>query len=63
MENLSGGRVPSKGFMKASLAIVAQAPLVAIHLVSTQPSKTAKMSKSHLLREGGGLLRFHPSAA
>jgi hypothetical protein len=30
----SSGRVPSKGFIKASLAIVAQAPLVAVHFVS-----------------------------
>jgi len=49
--------------MKASLAIVAQAPLVAVNFVSHRPSRAANVSKSHQLPEGGGLLHFHPSAA
>lgn len=54
--------ITSNGFMKASLAIVAHAPLVAV-LVCQRLSQIASApieKKTYLPRQGGGLLHYRP---
>jgi hypothetical protein len=48
-----GSDIPSNGFIRASLAIVAQAPLVAGQVLVKSPQKTED-SKTYQQREGGG---------
>jgi hypothetical protein len=51
---VSGGSdIPSNGFIRASLAIVAQAPLVAGPGVSRSPQKT-ECNNTYQQREGDG---------
>jgi hypothetical protein len=51
---VSGGSdIPSKGFIRASLAIVAQAPLVAGQVLVKSPQKT-EGNKTYQQREGDG---------